>query len=96
MHYKIFWTPAAKESYYQILEYLNLNWSQKEINKFIIRTEEVLHLISLNPKVYPFVTTNIYRSVLTKHNSLFYKIDKNIITILACWDNRKDPKKLKT
>lgn len=95
MPYQILWTVAARESYNQIIEYLIQNWSQKEIRQFIQRSEEVLLLISTNPKIYSMVAPQIYRCVLSKHNSLFYRIDNTIITILACWDNRKDPKKRK-
>jgi plasmid stabilization system protein ParE len=95
MPHQIFWTRAAKKSYEEVVGFLAQNWSQKEINQFILRTEEVLILMSKNPTIYPLVGPDLHRCVLSKHNSLFFKINDNKITILACWDNRKDPGNLK-
>jgi len=95
MPHQIFWTSAAKKSYEEVIEFLTQNWSQKEVNQFILRTEEVLILMSNNPNIYPEVGPDLHRCILSKHNSLFFKIDDNKITILACWDNRKDPGNLK-
>jgi plasmid stabilization system protein ParE len=95
MPYQIFWTSAAKKSYEEVIEFLAQRWSQKEINQFILRTEEVLILMSNNPNIYPIVSPDIHRCILSKHNSLFFKINDDKITILACWDNRKDPGNLK-
>ena len=95
MPHQIFWTTAAKKSYEEVIEFLSQNWSQKEIEQFISRTEEVLLLMSNNPNIYPVVGPDLYRCILSKHNNLFFKINDNKITILACWDNRKDPGNLK-
>lgn len=95
MPHQIFWTSAAKKSYEDVIEFLAQNWSQKEIDQFISRTEEVLMLMSNNPTIYPLVSPDLHRYILSKHNSLFFKINDNKITILACWDNRKDPGNLK-
>ena len=92
---KIYWTPAAKLSYQEVLEYLLQNWTQKETDKLIMRTEKVLSLLIKNPTLYPIIESRIRKCVLSKHNSLFYKIEGDHIFIIACWDNRKDPEKLK-
>jgi hypothetical protein len=39
------WSPRAKLSYFQILSYLEENWTNKEIELFIYRTEEAVNLI---------------------------------------------------
>lgn len=86
MPHQIFWTSAAKKSYEEVIEFLA---------QFVLRTEEVLILMSNNPNIYPTVSPDLHRCILSKHNSLFFKINDNKITILACWDNRKDPGNLK-
>jgi plasmid stabilization system protein ParE len=96
MVYKIIWSPKAKDTYYQILEYLESNWSNKEVNDFVNRTEEVLAFIAANPSQYiKSVKADIHKSVLVKQVSLFYRIKPNIIELLLFWDNRQDPSKLK-
>jgi plasmid stabilization system protein ParE len=52
MAYNIIWSLKAKNTYYQILEYLESDWSDKEVNDFINRTEEVLTFIAVNPSQY--------------------------------------------
>lgn len=95
MPYRINWTESAKKSFDDIIEYLLHDWTQKEVNQLIYRTERVLELLSNNPRIYPVIHQDIRRCVLSKHNSLFFVIENNQVTILACWDNRKDPKELK-
>jgi plasmid stabilization system protein ParE len=92
----IIWSPKAKGTYYQILEYLEENWTNKEVNNFINRTEEVLAFIAANPSQYiRSVNADIHRCVLVKQVSLFYRVKSDKIEILLFWDNRQDPAKLK-
>jgi hypothetical protein len=95
MPFQISCTNAAKKSYEEVINYLEIHWSQREVNHLISRTELVPKLIVHNPGMYPEITDAIHRCVLTKHNSLFSKIGNNTVIMLACWDNRKDPKQLK-
>jgi plasmid stabilization system protein ParE len=95
MGYNIIWSPKAKDTYYQILEYLELNWSGKEVDDFINRTEEVLAFIAANPSQYTqSVKADIHKSVLVKQVSLFYRVKPGTIELLLFWDNRQDPAKL--
>ncbi len=92
---QITWSPLAKTSYFNILQYLEDNWSIREIEIFIDRTEEVLTRISKNSKLYPYSKiANIHKCVLFKQVSLFYKINDQSIELLIFWDTRQDPKKL--
>ena len=95
MSYRITWTESAKKSFDDVIGYLIQEWSQKEVQQLIYRTERVLTLLSNNPRIYPVIHQGIHRCVLSKHNSLFFTIENNQVIILACWDNRKDPKELK-
>jgi len=56
-----------------------------------------LTFIVNKPKSFPTTKRkqNIRRAVLTKHNSIYYKIEKDSIQLIAIFDNRQDPKKLK-
>jgi plasmid stabilization system protein ParE len=92
---QISWTDSAKKSYEQVINYLETHWGEREVSRLLLRTDVVLKLIGHNPRMYPEITPDIHRCVLTKHNSLFYKIEIDKVIILACWDIRKDPKDLK-
>lgn len=41
---QIIWSPVAVQTYQQILDYLEINWTVREVVNFIHRTEEILEL----------------------------------------------------
>jgi len=96
MGYAIYWSPAAKNDYINILEYLNTRWGQQEVTSFISRTDKTLQLISANPRLFVSSTNKpvVHRCVLTSQISLYYRINNQNIELLRFWDNRMDPEKL--
>ena len=94
-NYSVIWSPKARLTYYQILEYLIENWSFKELEAFIDRTVEVINFICSNPLLYPYsIKSDTHKCVVVKQISLFYKLKGNEIDLLLFWDNRQDPAKL--
>jgi len=90
------WSKEAKATYEDVLTYLKENWSDKEVIKFISKTESILLVIS--HQLYLFKASrykNLRKAVLGKQNSLFYAVHSNKILLIAFWDNRRDPKKNK-
>ena len=64
MNLPIFWSPEIKESYLNIIDFLEKNWNLKEVNSFLDRVDEILHLLSLSPKIYIYYNKLIaYRCV---------------------------------
>lgn len=94
--YEIFWTEHAIQELNDTLEYIELNWSEKEIRKLIAKIEEIISLIGDNPSLYQTVSndTNIRKVPILKVNTLYYlfKIDK--IYVLSFFSNRQNPGKL--
>ena len=95
--YSIIWSPTARFTYYNNLEYLLGNWTFKELETFIDRTEEVINHISNNPLLYPYSQlSDTHKCVIVKQISLFYRVkDDTTIELLLFWDNRQAPAKLK-
>lgn len=94
---KVIWSPASEEDLYNILEYLQLHWNQTVITKFINRIDDSVGLILLDPEMFPLINKqlNIRKLVVTKHNTLYYRIAKNKnIEIVRLFDSRQDPDKL--
>jgi plasmid stabilization system protein ParE len=92
--YTVIWSPAARITYYQILEYLLEKWTAKELEAFIDRTEEVINHICLNPLLYPYSReSDTHKCVLVRQVSLFYRVKTNAVELLVFWDNRQDPAK---
>ena len=89
--YSVIWSPSAKVTYYQILEYLEDKWTNKELQAFIARSEEVINYICINPLLYPYSKeSDTHKCVVVKQISLFYRVKSNYIEIILFWDNRQD------
>jgi plasmid stabilization system protein ParE len=96
MDYKIIWSEEAKTNLSHILIFLQDNWDKKVISKFLAKLEVKMKLIQQSPLIAPpsEINKSIRKAVLTKHNSIVYKVAGNKITVLAFWDNRMNPSKL--
>lgn len=95
--FKIIWSDEALHGLNQILNYLEENWTPKEIKKFAKLLDKKLNLISNNPDLFQVSkkSNNIRKSVISKQTSLFYKVENDTIYLITLFDNRKDPKSLK-
>lgn len=96
MAYQIIFSEEAKIQLQSIFNYLLNNWSDKVATDFIIKVDEILFLISLNPKLYPQTKKRkgIRKCVVTKQTSLYYHLLKNEIEIITFFDNRQNPNKI--
>ena len=93
---EIRWTERALTDFENVLNYLNKNWSAKELNSFIIKTEQLTGLISQNPFLFRKTgSKNLREALITKHNLLVYQVKKEKIFILTVWDTRMHPVKKK-
>ena len=93
--YKVIWSPKAKLTYFSIIEYLDGNWTEKEIKSFVVRTEEIINHISQFPEHFPYTKANdTFKCVLIPQISLFYRLRQSQIELLIFWDNRQNPAKL--
>ena len=95
--YRLFWSDESLRDLQNIIDYLNSNWTQKEIQNFVKRLDKRLEIIIGNPKLFPKTRKrrNVRKSVLSKHTVIYYKMEKDVVTILTLFDPRQDPKKLR-
>jgi hypothetical protein len=94
--YNVIWSLNASFTYYNILNYLDENWTIKEVSAFITRTEEAISHISENPLLFPYShKSKIHKCVIVKQVSLYYETSGDTIKLLIFWDNRRNPAKLK-
>ncbi len=72
---EVIWTPEAEASFERVIQYLHENWTDKEIEKFIRATDEVITYISKNPKMFRKTNNdNVHEALVTPQNLLIYKI----------------------
>jgi plasmid stabilization system protein ParE len=93
---KVIWTPEALSSFKNILQYLQENWTEKEITNFIKATNNTVEYISKNPKMFRATNKkNVHEALVTSKNLLIYKIYPSKIDIITFWDTRRNPRKKK-
>jgi plasmid stabilization system protein ParE len=94
---RINWTPAARLTYFSVLEYLSKEWTAQEVENFIYKTEHAIAQIAENPYMFKASRKKIHvrKGLITAHNSLYYRIKprKKEIELITFWDNRRDPLK---
>jgi len=93
MIYQIVWLSHAQERYHEIIGYLEKDWSQKEVKKFVNYTNNVISQIKLNPLLFKKTSKNgLRQAVLTKHNLILYRIVNDQIQLLTIFDTRQNPR----
>lgn len=91
---EVIWSPKAEETFDKIIEYLQKNWTEKEVVNFANRTNKIINIIRLNNVSFRrSEKKDIYEIPITKHNILLYRIHKNHIELLRFYDTRQNPKK---
>lgn len=95
--FKILWTDNALEELKATYEYLESNFTKKEISKLSREIDNIVYLISINPKLFieSEVKHEVRKAVILKYNTLYYRIKKNTIEILSFFSNRQNPAKAK-
>lgn len=85
------WTNALSELK-EIFEYLEKNWTEKEIKNLSSEIERTSKLISNNPSLFPVSNKkNIRKTVIKKLNTIYYIVKNNEnIEIILFFSNRKN------
>lgn len=97
MALNIEWSEEAIDNLRNTIEYLQENWTIRELKVFSKKLDEQIELIRRKPATYKASKRlrGTRECVITKHNTLFYVFDETKIYIVILWDNRQNPKKLK-
>ncbi|MDZ7719553.1 MAG: type II toxin-antitoxin system RelE/ParE family toxin [Balneolaceae bacterium] len=95
--FNVVWTEEAARNVDSVIDYLQENWSQREVQRFLGKLRERVWLISQNPELFPEskVVQNTRRSVLSKQITIYYRVESLQIEILHVFDTRQNPHKLK-
>jgi plasmid stabilization system protein ParE len=95
----ILWTDSAKFSFNKIVSYLQDNWSEKEVEKFVNKTAEMLATLKKYPQMCrpSLKKKNVRIGILDKHTQIVYhyKPVKRQIQILLFWGMAQSPSKFK-
>ena len=94
--YDIVWSELAREDYWQNIDFLIENWTEKQVGNFIDAVYRILDMISNNPKTFALTEYNNIRSALiVRQITLHYRItNKNTVELVNFWNNYQNPDKL--
>ncbi len=93
--YKILWTDHALSELKDTIEYLEENWTDRELKNFSRELDHTIELISKNPALFQVSKKNVRRVVVAKFNNLYYQENNDTIEILSFFSNRQDPDRIK-
>ena len=90
------WSLSAKTDIENISHYLMREWGITVLSRFLTKLNWIIAQIVINPNQYPLFNPDIQirKCVVTKQNTLFYRIVDNKIEIVRIYDSRQDPNKL--
>ncbi|WP_246054082.1 MULTISPECIES: type II toxin-antitoxin system RelE/ParE family toxin [Antarcticibacterium] len=79
------------------IEYLEKNWTERELKKFSQELDHTIELISKNPAPFPTSKQKktARRAVVAKFNNLYYRQNNETIEILSLFSNRQNPNKIR-
>ena len=96
---EILWTDSTKISFQKIITWQRQKWTEKEVDQFIHRTEEMLAVLKRYPEICrPSIKRkNVRIGILEKHSQQIYhyKPRKKQLTILLFWGMKQNPANFK-
>jgi plasmid stabilization system protein ParE len=94
--YKVFLSPLAERKLIILLDYLTKEWGVNSKNKYLSKFKNAVNQISTHPKSCPesLEMKGLYKCVLTKQSTFYYRIKNNEIEIITFFDNRQDQSKI--
>lgn len=96
---EVFLSELAEYKLKQLAHHLLVDWSYKVKMEFLAKLDGKINQISSHPESCPksMEFGGIYKCVVTKQTTFFYKIDfeRKEIEIITLFDTRQHPDKLK-
>ena len=76
----------------RIENYLLFKWNEKVWDDFNFKLDNVINLIIEGSVIFQrYENTEFNKVIITKHNSLIYKVDRNFLNIIRILQNFQDP-----
>ena len=88
---EIIWSQQSKKDYWQNIDYLEAEWTFRDVVNFIEKVENTINLLS--NKNVQFISTNyknVNKVVITKQITLYYKLNSEKIELLRFWNTYQD------
>ncbi|MBI9067354.1 MAG: type II toxin-antitoxin system RelE/ParE family toxin [Salinivirgaceae bacterium] len=96
MALEIIWSIRAEKGFDKIVNYIEENWTEREIKNFMQESQEFFELLKKNPKMLqPSSKTNLYRGPINHLTMITYKIrpKKKQIVLVNIRSTKQKPMK---
>ena len=90
---KVFLSPIAERKIELLLEFIETEWSKSAKDKFLEKFKKSVKTVSNQPKSFPVSKSMkcLFKCVVSKQTSFYYRIINNEIEIITLIDNRQNP-----
>lgn len=92
---KILWTVQAKKGLDEVIDYLEREWTEKEINNLEFRLKSLIKVIERNPEIFPATEKfqSLRRGLVDKNNYIIYRIhpEKELLEIIHFRGTKRKP-----
>ncbi len=99
MALKIIWSKEAENTFQKNIEYLQNNWTEKEILNFVRQSNHIISRIEQHPLMYMASpkSRSIRKAKINKYIVLYYRyyVSKKEALLLSFWHSKQNPSKLK-
>ncbi len=94
---EIVFSKRAKNYLEDLLKYLETEWSIQVKHNFVYKLDKSVISISKFPESCPLSgkKKGVYKCIVSKQTSFYYRIKSNKIEVIAFFDNRMNPRKIK-
>ncbi len=87
----ISWSEPAKIDYWNNIEYLEREWTLKEVYNFMDMVDELIDLLTKNNVTFkPTSYKNTFQVPVVKQITLYYSLENEKIELLRFWNNYQD------
>ena len=99
MVFKIIWSALSLKTYISNIEYLEKEWTSKEVKNFISTVQRKIAILSLQPKSGRLTSQrmNVRQVVIHKRIILIYRFmpQKKELELVRFFNTRQHPKRLR-
>ena len=95
-HMRVFLSPLAESKLMLILNYIEKEWGKNSRSKFLNKFKTSVSQISMYPYSCPesLAMKGIYKCLISKQSSFFYRVKNSEIEIITVFDNRQDQSRI--
>lgn len=88
---RVVWSLESSTKIREIKAYLLEEWSESEVNSFLIRLKKFENRVSYFPKLYPssLKFPHLRKAVISKHQSVIYELGEETVKVITILDNRQ-------